>query len=389
MKPIVCDHSRMREINRLRILNLLRREETFSRTGLARETALDAKTITNITSDLLSRKIILSDSYEESGGGRPRELLRLNSSLKYSAGIYLGPREIKGVLIDLKGDVIKEGARALNGHQEFNHVLSLIRSIGRELFHSIPASRLLGLGFVFPGIIDERREESIQSSNLPYLEGINIKEKLKGIFKTQIEIEDSSRAMALAERWFGRARDIDNFVFIDMGIGIGCAILSRGQLHYGASLSAGELGHTVVDIKGPRCRCGHRGCLETIASTREILQKISKKLGHALTFDEAMKINREGNKEVQKIITSAGYYIGIGVSNLVNLLNPSHLIIGGELVSGGDVLFKAIDRAMKRYTVASSYNAVQVIPASLAEEGGALGAATLVLKKVFELRGLE
>ena len=389
MLHLICDHNLMREINRLRVLNLLRREGSLSRTELARETGLDAKTITNVTSGLLNKKLIISDSYEESGGGRPRELLRLNNGLKYSLGIYLGAREIRGVLVDLKGKIIREKAKALNGAQELNHVLSIIKFLKKELIHSIPAFKLLGLGFVIPGIIDKERRKIIQASNLPYLEGIDIKDRLKKIFKIPIEIEDSSRAMALAEKWFGKAQDIDNFVFIDLGVGIGCSIISSGRLHYGESLSAGELGHTIVDMNGSRCRCGHRGCLEKIASTSEIVRKASASPGRSLNFEQVMKLNREGYKRIQKIINDAGYYIGVGVSNLVNLLNPSHLIIGGEFSEAGDILFNAIDRAMRRYTVSSSYNVVKVIPTILGEKGGALGAATLILKKVFEAKELE
>ena len=386
MKTLTCDHRLMREINRLRALNLLREKGPLSRTELAREAGLDAKTITNVTSDLIASKLIVSDSYQDSGGGRPAELLNLNSSLKYSLGIYAGAREIRGVLIDLKGGVVREEAKAIKEPQNLKTMLALVRSMSRALIGAIPSSKLLGLGFVFPGITNSRRETVIQSSNLTYLEGVNIKKTLKRIFKIPVEIEDSSRAMALGEKWFGRAKDIDNFVFIDLGVGIGCAIVSQGRLHYGVSLSAGELGHTVVEINGLVCRCGHRGCLETIASTRRIVEETGKISGASLGFEEILKLNRDGNKNIQKIITEAGYYIGVGVSNLVNILNPSHIIIGGELSLAGDNLFKSIDTAMKEYSVSSSYKAVKVIPASLGEKGGALGAATLILKKIFELK---
>ncbi len=377
MRPIICDHGLMRRINRVRILNLLRLQDSLSRIELTRETGLDGKTVTNLTHELLAKRLIISDGYETSSGGRRPELLRLNSNLKHTIGIYLDPNKIIGVMVDLKGNILKEKVFPLFKISKRKYILSGIKKIAQSLIACTTRSRLLGLGFVFPGIIDRDKETIIQSSNLPALEGIRIKEYLKEYFRKHfplsVEIEDSSRAMALGEKWFGRAQGIDNFVFIDLGVGIGCAILSRSQLHYGVSLSAGELGHTVVDINGPRCRCGHKGCLETVASSRKILEKISGK----------------GRKEEQKIIADAGYYIGVGVSNLVNLLNPSHLIIGGELSLVGETLFKAIDRAMKKYTVPSSYNAVQVIQAAFGEKGGALGAATLILKKVFELKELE
>ncbi|MBL7170445.1 MAG: ROK family protein [Candidatus Omnitrophica bacterium] len=376
MRPIICDHGLMRRINRVRILNLLRLRDSLSRIELTRETGLDGKTVTNLTQELLAKRLIISDGYETSSGGRRPELLRLNSNLKHTIGIYLDPDKIIGVLVDLRGNILKEEIFSLFKISKRKYILSGIKKITQSLIACTTRSRLLGLGFVFPGIIDRDKETIIQSSNLPVLEGIRIKEYFRKNFSLPIEIEDSSRAMALGEKWFGRAQGIDNFVFIELGVGIGCAILSRSQLHYGVSLSAGELGHTVVDINGPRCRCGHKGCLETVASSRKILEKISGK----------------GRKEAQKIIADAGYYIGVGVSNLVNLLNPSHLIIGGiggELSLVGETLFKAIDRAMKKYTVSSSYNAVQVIPAALGEKGGALGAATLILKKVFELKELE
>lgn len=389
MKAITCNHKRMREINRLQVLNLLREKGAISRTELASLTNLDAKTITNLTQDLLSSNLIVCGQFEASGCGRPRELLRLNHQWKYSLGIYLGVKELRAVLVDLKGDIVREKTWTLNEEPTLKAVLSLIKSASSKIVESILFSKLMGVGFVLPGITDPEREVILQASNLGYLEGVKIKETLKRLFKKSVEIEDSSRAMALAEKWFGRAKGIDNFVFLDLGVGIGCAIVTHGQLQYGASLSAGEIGHTIVDINGPPCICGHRGCLESLVSTRQILKKMSKISGRSISLFEGLRLAKEGNKEAVKIITEAGYYIGVGVSNLVNLLNPACIIIGGELASDGDILFKAINDAVKKYAVPASYRAVKIIPASLGEKGGALGAATLILKKIFELKELE
>jgi len=377
---------KMKSVNKAEVLNLLRLRGSLSRAELARELSLSKKTTTNLTRELLAERKIRANGYQSSNGGRKAERLELNPDYKYALGIYLGSDRMEGVVLDLKGQIREYGKLGIRTNPPAGYVFKKIGELSREMTSKFKRSDFLGTGFVFHGIMNEKRTTIISSAISPRLEGARIKNLIGKPVPVPVKLDGPTHAIALAERWFGVARDIDRFMLLELGAGIGFTLMYKDQLHYGATGSAGELGHTLAVPKGRMCRCGHRGCLETVASIPAIEREAKRRLKVPVprNFAETNRMARNGNKTARSIISKAGDYIGIAASTLVNSLNPSHLIITGELSEAGDVLIKSIKNSLKKHTTPLSYKSLRILQGKLGRQGLPVGAATLALTGVFE-----
>ena len=175
------------------------------------------------------------------------------------------------------------------------------------------------------------------------------------------------------------------FLLIELGIGIGAVLFADGQPQKGSSNSAGELGHCFVIESGQQCWCGRRGCLETLASTHAIEKKYNKlaKNKHKLNYSEIAGLANEAEPAAIDTITEAGKYVGTAISGLVNVLNPGHVILCGELLEAGSVIKTAINESICDHTIRSSHEAAQIFEGKLGADIAAIGAATMLLDRVF------
>lgn len=391
----------LKELNESRVLNLLRENKFLSRIELSRNTHLDAKTITNVVNVLLKNGLIKSRGFSSSDGGRPREKLGLNSDYGYIVGIDLGASHLTGIITDFQAFILSRHESEIRYGESKNNVIDRIKGLIVQLMKDagVDKRKILGIGFVVPGIIDQEKGICSYAVNIRGWQNVPIQRILEKKFSIPAYLEDCSRAMALAERWFGIGTEKDNFIFLDLGIGIGCGIISQGKLHYGATLSSGEVGHTIVNIAGRKCRCGKRGCLETVASGAAIPRIVRAELRAgkrstisdmvngrfsritARTVSEAAK---EGDRLAKGILKDAGQYLGIAIANLINILNPSTIIIGGRLAKAGEPLLGPMRKSIKRYAVRPSAEIVKISLSELGDDAGSLGAITLVLSRVFK-----
>jgi len=370
-------------------MNLLNTEGPLSRIELTKKSKLDGKTVTSLTKELIRENLISSAGFKSSSGGRCPELLDINADAKQCIGLYMDGEKILGVLSNLKGKILAKRQFPLKVGASRKTVIDVFKKSILSLAEQAEHSKLLGIGIAVQGIMDANMETVIQSALFPSMEGMNLKKILRKIYHAPIEIEDSARSKALAEKWFGIAKKIDNFVLLDMGLGIGCAIFAEGHIHYGKNMSSGEIGHTVIDEGGALCRCGHRGCLETVASLEVLEKRIKKELAlKSINIKEIVTILHEENAAVKSIVCEIGHYIGLSISNVVNVIHPSHIILGGSMAELGNVLFDSIDDSLRRFTMPSFYNKLKLVPAKLGDEGASLGATTLLLRKIFEMEEL-
>ena len=383
---MIANMKLMKRMNRARILSLLREGEELSRVRLKELTGLDGTTVTNLTRELLKKRMLLPRGYERSTGGRRPQLLSLNPEWKLAIGVYLGPRRIRGVLADLRGQVKETVETAVGSDASRRWITRTITRMASSLQEGTVASQVLGGALAVTGMLDRGRRTIVQSAFFPALAGADLAGVLEDHIGAPVEMEVSSRCLALAEQRFGAARGLENFVLLELGRGVGCAIVAEGRIQRGASAGAGELGHTVVVQDGERCPCGHRGCLETVVSVGALERIARRRLRRrGVSFDDIVGRAAEGDDRVLEIVRQAGSYVGVAASHIVNILNPSHIVVGGELARLGPALLAAIDVSLKAHSMPVSYGAVDVRPAALSEDmGAALGAAALVIDKVFE-----
>jgi predicted NBD/HSP70 family sugar kinase len=192
----------------------------------------------------------------------------------------------------------------------------------------------------------------------------------------------------LAERRFGAARDCANVVYVRLAAGIGAGLVSDGRMLLGHLGLAGELGHVTVERNGAVCRCGSRGCLETVASPAAIAALLARSWGQPVSSVDLPDLLRRGDLGALRAVQDAGEAVGRALSAAVSLLNPQLVVIGGDLVEAGDALFEPIRRTLRRGSMGSLHHRLRIVPSTLGDSAGVRGAAALVLDSVPERLGL-
>ena len=291
-------------------------------------------------------------------------------------GIDLGGTKILTALADSKGRMISSvqvDTQAALGPEKV--IANIIKSISLAAKQAgIPLSRISRVGIGAPGPI-LGRAIIVSPPNLPGWANVNIKSILHRKLKKKIYVENDANAAALGELLFGAGKGFRNLVYITLSTGIGGGIIIKGKAYTGSIGTAGEVGHMVIDQKGPRCGCGNRGCLEALASGPAIAKMAGRK--NAL---EAELAARRGNKRAQKAINTAAKYIGIGIGNLNNILNPDIFVIGGGVSNMGRLLLDPVKSWARKYSMEASRKSLIIVPAKLKNNAGVMGAIAMCMR---------
>jgi predicted NBD/HSP70 family sugar kinase/biotin operon repressor len=352
----------LRERNRLRIIDALRRKGTASRAEITEAVGLSRTTVTAVVSDLLASGIVVERPLPrdaERGRGRPAALLALDASAGAAIGIDFGHRQLHVAIADLSSTVLIERRVAFDPHASLDHVAELAHSLLAEV--EIPMERVVGAGLSL-------------SSALPG--SLNPAPELASRLGIRVTVDNDANLGALAEARIGAGRGREAVIYVKVASGIGAGIVLHGRVHHGATGDAGEIGHVPVRADGDLCRCGNRGCLETVASTTALLAALRWTYGDSLTVASMLEVAQAGDVGVQRVITDAGRAIGRTLADLCNSLNPDAIVVGGE-VSGGGWLLHGIRESIDRYAQPPTARAVQVVASALGPRSSVLGALLL------------
>jgi len=372
------DQNLLRRHNRGLVLNLLREQGPLSRTELSHRTGLAPSVLTRLIRELLSEGVVMEAGKAESNGGRRPTLLALNPSYASAIGLKVERTRLLGARVDLAGRIRARGAVPFPERLDPQRFLQLARGLVEELGEG----RLLGVGIGISGFVDAARGIELYSPILGWRE-VPLAAPLSQLVGLPVYLENDVNALTLAERWYGAGRAFRNFVCVTVGEGIGAGVVIGGELYRGATGGAGELGHTTINPDGPRCRCGERGCLEVYASDRFLLSQ-AKALGYE-SIEELTAVARDGDRAAQAVFTEMGRALGIGVKNLVNLLNPEAVVLGGERLDAADLFLPAFEEQVRRHSFPKEAEDLVIVPAELGEEGFLIGAATLAVREFFRL----
>jgi glucokinase-like ROK family protein len=392
----------LKNVNRKKILSVIDKVESISRVEVKNLLGKDGKTVTNIVNGLIEDGFITNIGLSSFTGGRRRKLLTINPNYGYLIGIHLGIHFLRGMITDFKYKIIVEEKIPISPNES---ELSLIQKIKKTLdflvkSKNIPKDKLLGIGFVANGFYDDTEGIWINSVNNLHWKNIPIRKILSEQYDIPVYLEDSSRSMTLAEKVFGCVQDKNNFIYLDLGVGIGCGIIYKDRLYKGPMNISGELGHTIVVPNGALCSCGNRGCLETVASGWAI-NKIAKDRISAgeeseiinlcdgdlnkLETDMIFKAFENGDKLANEILESASDYLGIGIANLINLFNPEVIVFGGHFATINESFLNNLKAKIKKYTMPLLFNNVKILTSTLNDNAGILGATTLVRDPYFHI----
>lgn len=306
-----------------------------------------------------------------------------------TVGLDLGGTKVLGVALDDRGTVIAE--HRLPTPEGQDAVIDVLAEAAQALMSEAgQGADVATVGVGAPGLVD--RGGTLRSApNLPGVADLAIGRELGGRLSTSVRVENDATCAAWAERQLGAARGRDHVVVITLGTGIGGGLVLDGHLYRGAHGFSGEIGHMVVDHRGPMCSCGQRGCWERFASGTGLgrLGREAAQAGQAIRVVElaggdpegvrgehVTRAALEGDDEARQVFRTFAWWLALGLANLANIFDPEAFVIGGGLIGAGDVLLEPARAAFAELVeVPRNRPGVEILPAQLAERAGAMGAA--------------
>ena len=315
--------------------------------------------------------------------------------MRVAVGIDIGGTNTKFVLVSEDGKVLRREqsptpAVAADAKEKMDDLL--IKSL-RKFLKTEETSEIVGIGLGVAGLIDRKNGKVIKSPNITAINNLLIKDRLEEEFSVPVILENDANTYAYGEKWVGAGKDYDNFVVITLGTGLGGGLIYNGALYEGPV----EIGHMTIVPSGRYCTCGSYGCLESYSSGRAIVDRAVSSLEkgaesllseccdgnfYKITPEIVYQIAMEGDSLSREIFREAGHFLGIGIANLINLLNLEAVIIGGGLIGAWDMFIEDIKKEIAKRAFKPLSANVELIKSSLSHDAGAIGAAGLLLKKI-------
>lgn len=376
------DLNLVKKINKSIVLHHIRTDSPISRARIAEVTGLTKATVSSLVNELIESSLVDEIGVGESSGGRKPMMLLFKGTAGYAIGVDLGVHDILAVLTDLTGKVVHEH-RVQHDHASARHVIEKLKACIRELIRLAPSSAygIIGIGIGVPGICDEDGN-LLFAPNLGW-ENVPLQQQIEAEFNIPVVIDNEANAGAVGEREFGAGKDTANLVYVSIGIGIGAGIIIKGELYRGATGFSGEIGHISIQHDGPKCRCGSLGCWELYASEHALLEKAHQELGEAVDLDTLLLKADAGEQAVIALFERLGYYLGIGVVNIINGFNPAFIILGGRLAGAEKWLMQPLLSLLEKRSLPHPRKQLNVEFTELSDRSTVLGAASFAVAKFF------
>jgi glucokinase len=290
-------------------------------------------------------------------------------------GIDIGGTGIKAALTDASGMVL-ESAKAPTPAGDLQELLAAVAGLVKKLQSKATVG---GVGVGIAGLLSARTRILETSPNIPCIHHVNLEEQLRKILSLHVFIENDAKAGAYGEWTAGAGKGMRNMAYLTIGTGLGCGLILGGQMFRGTSGYAGEFGHTIVEPNGRPCACGSHGCLETRVSATGIMQTARESnIGNEISSAEDLyEAAMRGNTAARAIFEDTGRYLGVACSNLINLLNPEAIVVGGGVMASGELLLGAARAEASRRAFPASVRDCAIVQSQLWPDSGTIGAAML------------
>jgi N-acetylglucosamine repressor len=376
-----------RILNRRLVLKTIYHHEQISRAQIARVTQLTRPTVSDRVAELMELGLVIEVGYGPSTGGKPPILVSVDKDALHLICIDLSRRDFRGAITNLRGEIIHRDHRPLP-RMDGDLALSLVYDLLDALVAATDRP-LLGIGVGTPGLIDAVNGVIVQAVNQDW-RNIPLRRLLEDRYGVPVHLANDSQVAALGEYTFGDNDGVQNLVVISVGWGIGSGIVLNGQLLHGNPLGAGEIGHVSVVENGKLCRCGHFGCLETVAGAQAIVQEVRELVrnragtplgsgAEQITFDKVCRMFHAGDIEVRQIIRTAGQGLGIAAANMIGTLGGCQIRLTGLLTCLGPFLLDVIREEVSQRTLAVLAEKTHVDFAGLGDDIIIRGAAAVLL----------
>ncbi|MDD3031117.1 MAG: ROK family protein [Atribacterota bacterium] len=319
---------------------------------------------------------------------------------KLAIGVDLGGTKIGIAMVNCNGKIIHYLKNPTDAHKGKEFVINNIIESIHQLLNEAEANLddISGIGVGIPGQLDVRTGIVHFAPNLPGWEEVPICRIIKEEFNVPVVLENDANAAAWGEKTFGAAKGIRDMVCLTLGTGIGGGLILDGKIYRGHKCGAGEIGHIIVNKDGPDCHCGGIGCLEAYSSATGIKNRVADKIKYIkenspeLLADTGIDITnirlvdifqraRENDPLVKDIVNEAIEYLGVGITILVNLLNPEMVVLVGGIANEGENILTPIRNFVFKRAMKAMLNDLKIDLGKLKEKAGVLGAAALLWQK--------
>jgi predicted NBD/HSP70 family sugar kinase len=373
-----------RQMNRLKVIDALYGRPGSSRTEVAEYTGLSRPTVAMLLEELERAGIVRqheADGSRPRATGRPPVLISLDPRAACAVGLEVGHEHVRAAVCDLAGEILADDYSAA----EVDHAPTGSLDLARELVHGVlraadvSADHVIGVGMALAAPVDRESGIVLAEGVLPSWRGVQPAAEMQARLGLPVQLENDANLGALGEHVFGAGHGVDDMLYVRLSAGIGVGLILGGAPYRGRTGIAGELGHVRVDPGGAICRCGNRGCLETVAAPRVIAALLERVRHEPVSVAKLLELVRAGDRGARRAVADAGAVVGEAVAAVVNVLNPELIVFGGDLAAAGDAVLDAIRAAIDRSAVAPAARAVRVCAGTLGERAEVLGAAALLL----------
>ena len=356
-------------------LEMVSHRGATSRAEIARQTGLTRAAVSSLVGELIDQGLLRELGLGTSAGGKPPTLLALNERGRDIVTIDLGHRPFQAALVDLSGKIHEriDASRAAEnpiGEAASEAAIDLIEALIAK-----SSAPVLGIGVGTPGVVDHDGRV-LEATNLDW-HGVDFANELRRRFDIPVSIANDAQVAALAE-FRRRPADHRNLILVKIGTGIGAGLILNSSLYKGEHSAAGEIGHVRVVEGGETCRCGNRGCLETVASVPAILRRLGlDPLDHP--WDALALAGQVGEEPIRRVLSEAGRHLGAVLANVVAMLDVGHVVLAPELLNAGDVLIEGVRKELSSRILPATAALVEIEITQLGGDLVLAGAASAVL----------
>lgn len=384
--------------SRSRVLDLIRSSGQISRVELARASGLNDATISHLVRQMIADNLVIETGFSGSTGGKRRTLLDINSGARHALGVSLDHDRLTFVVTDLSGHLV--GRSTLDGPKQ-EHPSTVVSRLAVEVTRllsdvQVDRSTVIGVGVASPGPLDSSTGSLQGQRLLPRWNSFPLEDQLERQCGLPVVLDNDATCAALGEHWTSRrgpAAPVSATVY--MADGIGCGILIDGAVFHGTSGNVGEIGHITLDVNGPYCSCGARGCVELYASPRAVVAEAlaQDRLVHELQLNPSQDVTRANYARIAKaaarghplceaLLGDAATHLGAGVVALSNILDLDEVYLSGPgFTDAGAIYARVIQQRLDGATFMRDIHPVRVKISHIGTDAAALGAAALVLQQ--------
>ena len=343
---------------------------------MARRTGLAAATVSNIV-----RELLVGGTVEVTEIGR-RKMVRLTRSAGLLLAIDYGHRHLTVAIADGAHEILGERRVELEPNLPASNGLDLALRLYHELLDELATqpSAIVGAGMGLPAPINQRTGTVGSPSIMPGWVGANAVQLASERFDMAVAVDNDANLGAVAEQLWGAARGLQDFAYVKLADGVGAGLVLGGQVVRGRDGTAGEIGHITTDEFGEVCRCGNRGCVETMVAARRVVELLEPTVGRQLTIADVVGMARGGNNSCIRVLADTGRQAGIAIANLCNVFNPECILIGGELAVAGEFLLAPMREMVRRCGIPSATVDLPITLAELGARASVLGAVAVALR---------